>query len=67
METSEELTVNVIGLHKFNSFKDLYEHIDKKLIGYSENEEVNPNHMDEFYSKEEQEKYGALAIEIKLI
>ena len=67
MENSEELTVKVIGLHRFDSFKDLYNNIDKKLIGYDENEVVDPNHMNEYYSIEEQEKYGVLAIEIKLI
>ena len=67
METSEQLTVNVIGLHRFDSFKDLYEHIDKKLIGYNEEDEVDPNHMNQYYSEEEQEKYGVLAIEIKLL
>ena len=67
METSEQLTVNVIGLHRFDSFKDLYEYIDKKLIGYNEEDEVDPNHMNQYYSEEEQEKYGVLAIEIKLL
>ena len=67
MENSEELTVKVIGLHRFDSFKDLYNNIDKKLIGYDENEVVDPNHMNEYYSIEEQKKYGVLAIEIELI
>lgn len=64
--TSEFLNVRVTNLYKFNSFNDLYNSFDKVSIGYGIDDEANPVDMEQYYSKEEQEKYGVLAIEIKL-
>ena len=64
--TEEKISVEVIRLHIFNNFSELYKHFDKVLLGYNKNEEANPNDMIKYYSKEEQEKYGAVGIEIKL-
>ena len=36
-------------------------------MGYSEDEEAKPEDMELYYSKEEQEKYGVVGIEIQLI
>ena len=63
--TDEELPVEIIKLHKYPSFEELYKHFDKISMGYSENEEANPKDMEEYYSIEEQEKYGVVGIEIK--
>ena len=52
--TNEKLLVEVIDLFKYNSFEELYI-----------NEEANPKDMENYYSKEEQEKYGVLGIKIK--
>lgn len=65
--TEEKLLVEVINLHKYNSFSELYKNLDKVSIGYGIAEEANPSDMEQYYSKEEQEKYGVLAIEIRLI
>ena len=45
----------------------MYKNHDKKALGYSDEEEVDPTDMDIYYPKDEQEKYGVLAIEIKLV
>jgi ASC-1-like (ASCH) protein len=66
-ETGEKLLVEVINLHHYDSFTELYKHFDKVSMGYKENEEANPEDMEEYYSKEEQDKYGVLGIEIKKI
>ena len=63
--TNEKLLVEVIDLFKYNSFKELYKHFNKIEMGYSINEEANPKDMENYYSKEEQEKYGVLGIKIK--
>lgn len=63
--TNENLLVEVIDLFKYNSFEELYKHFNKIEMGYSINEEANPKDMENYYSKEEQEKYGALGIKIK--
>ncbi len=65
-DSKQKMTVRVTALHNYDSFQHLYADIPKEKIGYGENDIVNPNHMDEFYSREEQEKYGVLGIEIRL-
>lgn len=65
--TEEKIVVEVINLHKYNSFLELYKHFDKVSIGYREDEEADPKDMEQYYSKDEQDKYGVLGIEIKLI
>lgn len=64
-ENNEKLLVEVIDLYKYNSFEELYKHFNKIEMGYSINEEANPKDMENYYSKEEQEKYGVLGIKIK--
>ena len=63
--TNEKLLVEVIDLFKYNSFEELYKHFNKIEMGYSINEEANPKDMENYYTKEEQEKYGVLGIKIK--
>ena len=66
-ETLEKMDVLVEWLYHFPSFALLYENFDKVALGYSETEEANPKDMEQYYSKEEQEKYGALGIRVKKI
>ena len=65
--SNEKIYVKVIQLHIFNNFKELYESFDKVLLGYKEYDIASPNDMNIYYSKEEQDKYGVVGIEIKLI
>ena len=65
--TEEKIVVEVINLHNYDSFFELYKHFDKVSMGYDEDEEEDPKDMEQYYSKEEQDKYGVLGIEIKLI
>lgn len=65
--TEEKVLVEVINLHKYNSFEELYKHFDKVSMGYSEGEDADPKDMEQYYSKEEQDKYGVVGIEIRLI
>ena len=65
--TGEKINTQVIKLHTFNSFEELYKHFDKIKLGYSEEEIVDPDDMNIYYSKEEQDSYGVVGIEIKLI
>ena len=65
--TDEKMLVRVIDLIKFNSFSDLYKNFSKVSMGYREDEDANPSDMELYYSLEEQEKYGVLAIKIEMI
>ncbi len=67
IDTAEKLLVEVENLYYYPSFEELFKHFNKIAIGYKEDEDANPKDMDEYYSKEEQEKYGVLGIEIKKV
>lgn len=66
-EDERKIKTKVIKLHKYNSFEELYNNFDKVALGYEENEIANYSDMEKYYSKEEQQKYGVVGIEIKLI
>ena len=63
-QTLEKILVEIEELHKYPSFEELYKHFDKISMGYNENESANPKDMEEYYSKEEQDKYGVVGIQI---
>jgi len=65
IDTREIIKVKVVNLYKYKSFKDLFDNYDNKSLGLSKLDTYEI--MNNFYSIEDQEKYGALAIEIKLI
>ena len=67
IDTHETIRCVVLNLYNYKSFDELYSHFDKVAIGYSENEIADPKDMLAYYSPEQIEKYGALAIIIKLI
>lgn len=62
----EKLQTKVIALHRFDSFQELYTSLPKEKLGYKSDETSESNHMDDYYSREEQEKYGVIGIEIRL-
>ena len=64
-ETSEQMLVEIENLYHYPSFEELYKHFDKVSMGYKEDEIADPKDMEEYYSKEEQEKYGVLGIEVR--
>ena len=49
------------------NFEELYKNHDKISIGYALEEEANYTDMYQYYSSLEVDKYGTLAIEIKVI
>lgn len=59
----EYITKNVKALRYYNSFEELVEHYDMKRI-YLENytKDMYLKEMERFYTKEEQEEYGVVAI-----
>ena len=59
----EKIIVEVIALHYFDNFQELYTEIPKEKMGYRPEDFPDPNHMDDFYSKEKQSEYGVLGIE----
>lgn len=65
--TGETVVAEVLGLHIFNSFEEIYAAFDKISIGYKEDEIASPQDMSQFYSDEDIAKYKVVGIEIKLV
>ena len=66
-KTLEHIKVKIVELHLFSNFEELYKHLDKSSMGYMENEKASYLDMEQFYSREEQKKYGVVGIEFKLL
>ncbi len=59
--------VRVIALHLFNSFTELYAALSLLKCGYTEDTiaDASSDDMNQYYSVEEQSKYGVVGIEIE--
>ena len=64
--TGETLNTTVVKLHRFDSFKELYKSLPLLKCGYTaENvDKATPSDMEQYYSVEEQRKYGVVGIEL---
>lgn len=66
--TGEILHTTVLKLHRFDTFDELYNSLPLLKCGYTtENvEKANPVDMEQYYSVEEQSKYGVVGFELEL-
>ena len=64
--TGETLNRTVVKLHRFDSFEELYESLPLLQCGYTVDDVDNakPSDMEQYYSLEEQKKYGVVGIEL---
>ena len=64
--TEETLKTTVVKLHRFDTFDELYKSLPLLKCGYTtENiDKANPADMEQYYSVEEQNKYGVVGIEL---
>ncbi|MEE0858979.1 MAG: ASCH domain-containing protein [Acutalibacteraceae bacterium] len=67
IKSENKINVQVIALHKYPDFAELYKHFEKTQLGYKEDEIAQPEDMEEYYSPENIKKYGVLGIEVKVI
>lgn len=67
LENNEKLKVLVTHLHYGKTFEEIYMKFDKVRFGYDIKEEANFHDMEEIYPVDKILKYGALAIEIKVV
>lgn len=67
--TGEKLTAKVQKLHRFASFEELYQTLPLLQCGYTAEDihSASPADMEAYYSKEEQQKYGVVGIELSLL
>ncbi|MBI4152207.1 hypothetical protein HY495_00720 [Candidatus Woesearchaeota archaeon] len=66
---SERIQVEVIGLLRYRTFRELIQDIPPTLYGYplDFNKDIAAELMRTYYSEEDEQKYGVLGIKIKLI
>lgn len=62
ISTLEIMFVKITNLYNFENFEELFNHFDNSTLGGGTYEE-----MYDYYSKEEENKYGVLGIEIKVL
>lgn len=69
VQTGEEMRCAVTSLQRFPSFAALYATLPLLSCGYTEEtvEQASPEDMARYYPREEEARYGALAIGIKLL
>lgn len=66
-ELSDKIKTKVIGLLRYNSFKELFNDYDISILAdKSMTKEELINTLEEFYPKDEQSKYGVIGIKIEL-
>ena len=67
-ELTESFNAKVIGLLRYNSFKDMFKDFDISVLSdKSMTKEELIDVLEQFYTKEKQEQYGVLGIRIELI
>jgi 23S rRNA (uracil-5-)-methyltransferase RumA len=66
--TGETLRVRVLKLHCFKSFEELYQTLPLLQCGYTEEDiaQAKPSDMEQYYSLDDQAKYGVVGIELLL-
>jgi ASC-1-like (ASCH) protein len=67
-ETGENLLTTVLKLHRFDTFEALYRSLPLLKCGYTpaDVDQADPADMEQYYSAEEQRKYGVVGIELSL-
>ena len=68
--SKEAVTADVVGLHYFPSFVELYAALIPVVgavgLGYAEGDAPNPADMLDYYSEDSITRYGAIGIEIRV-
>ena len=67
-ENKDPFVVRVIALHLFENFRELYASLPLLKCGYTKEtiDAASPEDMNQYYSVEEQARYGVVGIELKL-
>ncbi|MGM9641869.1 MAG: ASCH domain-containing protein [Eubacteriales bacterium] len=64
--SGEKLKATVLNLHRFDNFEELYKELPLLKCGYTEEDidTAQASDMEEYYSADEQAKYGVVGIEL---
>lgn len=67
-ECKESFTVKVIGLLRYQTFEELFKHFDISILAdKSMSKEQLINVLEQFYTKEKQNQYGVVGIEVEIL
>ena len=68
-DSNDTRRVKVVDLFLFSSFAELYDNLPLLNCGYNEDNinTASPDDMEMYYSREKQNKYGVVGIEISLL
>lgn len=62
---NESFNVKIVNLYRYNNFNELFDNYNITLLAdKSMSKEELLNELEKFYSKEKQEQYGVLGIEV---
>lgn len=66
---TQTIEVQVLNLHIFDNFAQLYKELDLLSCGYTQSSirEAKPEDMEVYYSREQLEQYGAVGTELRVI
>ena len=62
----EILKTTITNIYHYPSFKEIFENFDRESLGFKDDLDFSYKDMENFYSIEDQEKYGVIAIEVKV-
>lgn len=61
------IRVAVLAVHRFASFEELYRALPMSACGYGPDDKADSKDMEQYYTVEEQRRWGAVGIEIKVL
>lgn len=65
-DENQTLDVEVVGVHIYSTFADLYANFDKHELGYGDDEVADPRDMEKYYPLKLQQENCVMGIEIKV-
>lgn len=60
----DKVSAIVMALYRFSSFEELYRALNKRDLGYEDDEEAKPEDMSQYYSEDDIRQFGVVGIEI---
>lgn len=67
VDNLDVLKVIIDDIQVYNNFMELYNSYSKESLGYLPDEQANSTDMELYYSREEQDKYGVMAIKVRVL
>ena len=65
--STKKVFCEIVALHPYNNFEELYADIPKDKLGYARDDIASPADMNLYYTYEEVAKNGVLGIELKVV